>query len=29
MLYIKQEDWEKLQQKPKDFKEVIRGFAKR
>ena len=29
MLYIKQEDWDKLPQKPKDFKEAIRNFIKK
>jgi len=28
MLYIKQEDWEKQQQKPHNFQEVIRGWIK-
>jgi type III restriction enzyme len=28
MLYIKQEDWEKQQQRPKNFQEVIRGWSK-
>jgi type III restriction enzyme len=28
MLYIKQEDWEKQQQKPRNFREVIRGWSK-
>jgi len=29
MLYIKQEDWDKLPQKPKDFKEAVRNFIKK
>lgn len=29
MLYIKQEDWDKLPQKPKDFEEVVRSFIKK
>jgi type III restriction enzyme len=28
MLYIKQEDWEALQQKPRNFGEVVRGWNK-
>lgn len=28
MLYIKQEDWDKQQQKPRNFGEVIRGWSK-
>jgi type III restriction enzyme len=28
MLYIKQEDWEAQQQKPRNFGEVIRGWNK-
>lgn len=28
MLYIKQEGWEKQQQRPRNFKEVIRGWSK-
>jgi len=28
MLYIKQEDWESVQQKPRNFKEVVRGWSK-
>ena len=28
MLYIKQEDWEALAQKPRNFGEVVRGFGK-
>lgn len=28
MLYIKQEDWESLQQKPRNFGEVVRGWNK-
>ena len=28
MLYIKQEDWEKQQQKPRNFQEVIRAWIK-
>lgn len=28
MLYIKQEDWDKQQQKPRSFHEVIRGWSK-
>jgi type III restriction enzyme len=28
MLYIKQEDWEKQQQRPRNFREVIRGWDK-
>jgi len=28
MLYIRQEDWEKPQQRPKNFQEVIRGWGK-
>ncbi|MCX6756350.1 MAG: DEAD/DEAH box helicase family protein [Candidatus Nomurabacteria bacterium] len=28
MLYIKQEDWEAQQQKPRNFREVIRGWSK-
>lgn len=29
MLYVKQEDWDKLPQKPKDFKEAVRNFIKK
>ncbi len=29
MLYIKQEDWDRQQQKPRDFSEVIRIFEKK
>ncbi len=28
MLYIKQEDWESQQQKPRNFQEAIRTWAK-
>jgi type III restriction enzyme len=28
MLYVKQEDWEKQQQKPRSFQEVIRAWTK-
>ena len=27
MLYIKQEEWEKLHQKPRNFKDLVRSFS--